>query len=63
MRSAEGLRRAWGTRAEASAAYHPLLHTLFKEPVLDIKDGYLAVPEGPGIGVELNEELVPPVNS
>ena len=61
MRSAEGLRRAWGTRAEASAAYHPFLHTLFKEPVLDIKDGCLTVPEGPGIGVELNEELLPPV--
>ena len=46
---------------EYSIEPHPLLHTLFKEPVLDIKDGYLAVPEGPGIGVELNEELLPPV--
>lgn len=40
---------------------HPLRHTLFKEPVLEVKDGYLTVPEGPGIGVEVNEELLPPL--
>jgi len=38
---------------------HPLLHTLFREPVLEVKDGYLTVPDGPGIGVEINEGLFP----
>ncbi len=40
---------------------HPLHDTLFREPVLEVKEGHLSVPEGPGLGVELNEELLPPV--
>jgi L-alanine-DL-glutamate epimerase-like enolase superfamily enzyme len=40
---------------------HPLRDTLFREPVLEVTDGHLAVPEGPGIGVELNQELLPPL--
>ncbi len=39
---------------------HPLRETLFREPVLAVKDGYLTVPEGPGIGVAINEELFAP---
>ena len=37
---------------------HPLRNSLFKEPVLEVKDGYLTVPEGPGLGVELDEETL-----
>lgn len=42
---------------EYSIESHPLRDTLFREPVLEVKDGYLTVPEGPGIGVEMNESL------
>jgi len=38
---------------------NPLMQSLFREPALQVKDGYLAVPEGPGLGVEINEELLP----
>ena len=38
---------------------HPLRDKLFREPVLEVKDGYLTVPEGPGIGAELNEKVLP----
>jgi L-alanine-DL-glutamate epimerase-like enolase superfamily enzyme len=31
---------------------------LLKEPIAISKDGYLEVPQGPGLGVELNEEAV-----
>ena len=37
---------------------HPLRGSLFTEPVLDVKDGCLTVPEGPGLGVEINEEVL-----
>jgi L-alanine-DL-glutamate epimerase-like enolase superfamily enzyme len=37
---------------------HPLWHRLFREPVLEVKDGCLTVPEGPGLGVEINEEVL-----
>ena len=37
---------------------HPLRDTLFKQPVLEVKDGHLAVPEGPGLGVEIDEEVL-----
>ncbi len=43
---------------EYSIEAHPLRDKLFLEPVLEVKDGYLTVPEGPGIGVELNPEVV-----
>jgi len=38
---------------------NPLTQSLFREPVLEVKDGHLAVPEGPGLGAEINEELLP----
>jgi len=37
---------------------HPLRDTLFKQPVLDVKGGYLAVPEGPGLGVEIDKTVL-----
>ena len=37
---------------------HPLMDTLFTEPVLEVKEGHLTVPEGPGLGVEINEEAL-----
>jgi L-alanine-DL-glutamate epimerase-like enolase superfamily enzyme len=37
---------------------HPLRDSLFTEPVLDVKDGCLTVPEGPGLGVEINEQVL-----
>lgn len=37
---------------------HPFRDSLFTEPVLEIKDGHLTVPEGPGLGVEINEETL-----
>jgi L-alanine-DL-glutamate epimerase-like enolase superfamily enzyme len=42
-----------GTQASGS---HP-----FREPVLDVldvKDNYLTVPQGPGIGVEIDEDVL-----
>ena len=36
---------------------HPLRDVLLTEP-LQPKDGYLKVPEGPGLGVEVNEEVI-----
>jgi L-alanine-DL-glutamate epimerase-like enolase superfamily enzyme len=43
---------------EYNIEHHPLRDSLFVEPVLEVKDGHLTVPEGPGIGVEINEEVV-----
>jgi len=40
---------------------NPNWERLFREPVLEVKDGHLPVPEGPGLGVELNEDLFPPI--
>jgi L-alanine-DL-glutamate epimerase-like enolase superfamily enzyme len=37
---------------------HRLWDSLFAEPVLEVKDGFLTVPEGPGIGVEINEKVL-----
>lgn len=37
---------------------NPLRHELAKEPFEVFKDGYLEVPTKPGIGMELNEEVV-----
>lgn len=36
---------------------HPLRDILIKEPIIP-KDGYLTVPEGHGLGIEVNEEIV-----
>ena len=44
---------------EYNIEHHPLRDTLFTEPVLDVKDGLLTVPEGPGLGVQINESLLP----
>jgi L-alanine-DL-glutamate epimerase-like enolase superfamily enzyme len=43
---------------EYSIEPHPLWDKLFVEPVLEVKDGYLTVPEGPGLGVEINEKVL-----
>lgn len=37
---------------------HRLWDTLFAEPVLQVKDGFVTVPEGPGLGVEINSDLL-----
>ncbi len=37
---------------------NPLMQSLFREPVLEVKDGHLTVPEAPGLGAEINEELL-----
>ncbi|MBL8222881.1 MAG: mandelate racemase/muconate lactonizing enzyme family protein, partial [Bryobacterales bacterium] len=42
---------------EFSTSYGPLSRELVKEP-LRMVDGYLAVPEGPGLGVEVNEAAI-----
>ena len=44
---------------EYNIEHHPLRDSLFTEPILDVKDGLLTVPEGPGLGVEINEEILP----
>ena len=36
---------------------HPIGYGLFKDPV-PVVDGYMAVPEGPGLGVEIDEEVL-----
>jgi len=36
---------------------HPIGDKLFKNPV-PVIDGYMAVPEEPGLGVEINEEIL-----
>jgi L-alanine-DL-glutamate epimerase-like enolase superfamily enzyme len=36
---------------------HPLRETLLKESIR-VKDGYIDVPTGPGLGIELNEDVV-----
>jgi len=36
---------------------HPWAARLFKEPP-EVVDGYIAVPEGPGLGVEINERIL-----
>lgn len=36
---------------------HPVGNTLFKNPV-EILDGHMSVPEGPGLGVEINEDVL-----
>lgn len=38
---------------------NPLMHSLLREPVLDVKEGHLVVPDGPGLGAEINEEVLP----
>ena len=37
---------------------HPLRDRLFREPVLAVRDGCLTVPQGPGLGVELDEQVL-----
>lgn len=37
---------------------NPLRHNLLKQPVEIFEDGFMVVPERPGIGVELNEDIV-----
>ncbi|MPS26589.1 MAG: mandelate racemase/muconate lactonizing enzyme family protein [Alcaligenaceae bacterium] len=37
---------------------NPLRHDLLKQPVEIFEDGFMVVPERPGIGVELNEDIV-----
>ncbi|MEM2926551.1 MAG: mandelate racemase/muconate lactonizing enzyme family protein [Candidatus Bathyarchaeia archaeon] len=34
------------------------LHAILKEPITIDKDGYVKIPEEPGIGIELNEEFI-----
>lgn len=42
---------------EFSTSYGPMSRELVKEPLRMI-DGYLPVPEGPGLGVEVNDEVI-----
>lgn len=34
------------------------LHAILKEPIIINKDGYVEIPQKPGIGIELNEDLI-----
>jgi len=43
---------------EYNIEHHPFRDSLFAEPVLEVKDGYLTVPEGPGLGVEISDRVV-----
>jgi L-alanine-DL-glutamate epimerase-like enolase superfamily enzyme len=45
---------------EFCQAYYPLLHDLLTTPAAVYPDGYVSVPTGPGLGVELqpDDELV-----
>jgi L-alanine-DL-glutamate epimerase-like enolase superfamily enzyme len=45
------------TYAEYSIADSPLVSTLLSEP-LHFADGRVSIPTGPGLGIELNEELI-----
>jgi L-alanine-DL-glutamate epimerase-like enolase superfamily enzyme len=49
------LRRA--TLVEFNTSQGPLSRSLVKDP-LKLEDGYLRVPDGPGLGVEVDEEAV-----
>jgi D-galactarolactone cycloisomerase len=42
---------------EFNTASGPLSRTLGKEPI-QLEDGYLKVPPGPGLGVEVDEDVV-----
>ena len=42
---------------EFNTAQGPLSREMIREP-LQMKDGYLAVPDGPGLGVEVNEAVI-----
>lgn len=42
---------------EFNTSQGPLSREMVKEP-LRMQDGYLAVPEGPGLGVEVNEDVI-----
>ena len=42
---------------EFSTSQGPLSRALAKEP-LRMMDGYLAVPEGPGLGIEVNDAII-----
>lgn len=42
---------------EFNTSQGPLSRELIKEP-LSMQDGFLAVPEGPGLGVEVNEKVI-----
>jgi L-rhamnonate dehydratase len=42
---------------EFSTSVGPLSRMLVKEP-LRMKNGYLEVPEGPGLGVEVNDAVI-----
>ncbi|MBI2942124.1 MAG: galactonate dehydratase [Chloroflexi bacterium] len=35
-----------------------LQEEMFKEPVLEVRDGWFTVPQGPGLGVEIDEEKI-----
>ncbi len=37
---------------------NPLGDALLREPALELVDGYLPVPQGPGLGIEIDEEAV-----
>jgi len=37
---------------------HPLWDRFFTEPVLEVRDGCLRVPEGPGLGVTISEDIL-----
>jgi L-alanine-DL-glutamate epimerase-like enolase superfamily enzyme len=42
---------------EFNTSQGPLSRSLVKEP-LRLEDGYVRVPEGPGLGVEVNEDVI-----
>ncbi len=42
---------------EYSLAHNPLQHELAVDPIT-VADGRIAIPEGPGLGVSINEDFV-----
>ena len=43
---------------EPPALVPEVLHTILKEPILIDEEGFVEIPQKPGIGIEINEEAV-----
>jgi L-alanine-DL-glutamate epimerase-like enolase superfamily enzyme len=46
-----------GYIVEFSLGANPMIHTLSRAPVV-VTDGMIAVPEGPGLGLEMDTEMI-----
>jgi L-alanine-DL-glutamate epimerase-like enolase superfamily enzyme len=43
---------------EYNVSDNPMLREVIENPVKMDKDGYIAIPQGPGLGININEEAV-----